>query len=191
MNKRLSRPAIGLCWLVGFAHAANATAPASPEMVVCAYEQAFSGKVLQATSRDCRLRWSGPCAPEDQIELSVEIDDVLRSTPLPSFVDLMQIKPPAVATRSVVAVVISGFSPGANLYPPIVSTDEAPVPISDDWVASRLVGRRFIFLTGGIQPSNSVSGGRTHVLYAGALPAEAQKWVKGVIDERCQVESKR
>lgn len=125
---------------------ASALSPAIPENIVCATPQIFVGKILSANSMDCRLNYPhGKCSPTDKVEVLVQIERIVFSTPSPAWAADYVLKEGKTTT---VHIWMHSFS--HNKYPALLEQDERV--ITNEIATSLLGGKDFVFSTGGPNP---------------------------------------
>jgi hypothetical protein len=137
----------------GVSGLAFATSPAIPENIVCGSPHVFIAKVLAVKSVDCRLKHPrGGCSPVDHAELSVHIDRILRTSPLPPWASDRPLRA-GVSTQ----VTIGLYSYSLNKYPALMVEDEKA--ITDDIASALLQDKTFVFTAWGPTPGPIWYGG--------------------------------
>lgn len=163
-----------LAWLCS-ATAALAIMPASGEEIVCGYPMLVTGTIVDAQSRDCRLRKPADVYCDRQVQISLAVDGVLKGEyPLDS------------------AKVLKAYARFSNDLPMIVGTTAIPMnhvfgrlgfpatgkPLGSDEARRVLSGMHIIF--GYVTPKPAPNRGNL------VLPLDQLDWVKRVVrDPRC------
>jgi hypothetical protein len=158
--------------------AAHADAPALAQNVVCESGHVLVGEVVAVESLDCKLRSENWCAPRGLMVVQVRIERVLKTVALPEYLQSRF----AVHAGETLPMYVSGFSSGANRYPPLLREEDAPGAMTTEWLKGKLVGERLVFMAGS-QPSGIADG--PTLLIGGTLPIAAVPWAEEVLGNVC------